>query len=137
MISRIFKSAPAPVRVLSICDDEGLRLSRELLLLRDGYQTESIASSTAITVSGVRSFDLALICRSVDRARAIALIEMLRRYHPGIQILCIAPLDSAGCVQHADLEVPPGPQPLLDAIRTLLQKRKAPRRPQYHSPQAV
>lgn len=137
MLSPFFNSAPVPVRVLSICDDDGLRLSRELLLLRDGYQTESIASNTAITVSRVRSFDLALICRSVDRGRAIALIEMLRRYHPAIQILCISPLDSSGDMYHADLDVPSGPQAFLDAIRFLLQKRKWPRGAHRDTAQAV
>src|SRR5579863_5435729 len=124
MMLRSIQKAEAPVaRVLSVCDDEGLRVSRELLLQKDGYQTESIESNAAITVSRVRSFDLALICRSVDRGRAIALTEMLRRYHPAIQILSIAPLDSSTDMCHADLEGPSGPQVLLDAIRSLLQQR--------------
>ena len=29
------------VRILSISDDDGLRLSRELLIANDGYETES------------------------------------------------------------------------------------------------
>jgi hypothetical protein len=111
-------------RILSICDDNGLRLSRELLLLKDGYKTESILSNTPLTVARVRSFDLALICRSVDPKRALALVEMLRRYHPPIQILCITPLESSAPMYLADLEVPSGPQALLDAIRIFLRKRQ-------------
>jgi hypothetical protein len=124
MLRNIQKAGPPVARVLSICDDDGLRLSRELLLLKDGYKTESIQSHTALTVTRVRSFDFALICRSVDPKRSIALIEMLRRYHPAIQILCIAPLESSAHIYLGDLEVPSGPQALLDAIRILLQKRQ-------------
>jgi DNA-binding response OmpR family regulator len=138
MMLRSIQKFGAPVaHVLSICHDEGLRLSRELLLQTDGYQTESIESNTAITVRRARSFDLALICRSVDRARAITVIEMLRRYHPAIQILCIAPLDYLADMYHADFEGPSGPQALLNAIRSLLQQRTGPGRAHFDAPQAV
>jgi len=138
MMLRNLQKAGTPVaRILSICDDDGLRLSRELLLLKDGYQTESVQSNTALTVTRVRSFDLALICRSVDPKRALALVEMLRRYHPAIQILCIAPLESSAPMYLADLEVPSGPQALLDAIRSLLQQRTGPCKVHRNTPQAV
>jgi DNA-binding response OmpR family regulator len=132
MLRSIQKAGASVAHILSVCDDEGLRVSRELLLQKDGYQTESIESNTAVTVRRVRSFDLALICRSVDRGRAIALIEMLRRYHPALQILCIAPLDSSANMCHADLEGPSGPQALLNAIRSLLQQRTG--TPKLHDP---
>lgn len=111
-----------PVRILSISDDDGLRFSRELLLENDGYETESIASNTPVSVSRVRSFDVALICRSVDPERALALTDMLRRYHPEIQILCIAPLERR-YTYAVDIEVASGPGPLLDAIRDLCDQR--------------
>lgn len=107
-----------PVRILSISDDDGLRISRDLLLHNDGYEPESITSNTPISVSRARSFDIALICRSVDPERAMALTDMLRRYHPEIQILSIAPLEREYAYD-ADFEVAPGPEPLLDAIRDL------------------
>ena len=110
-------------RVLSISDDDGLRYSRELLLWNDGYETESITSSTALSVSRVRSFDIALICRSVDPERAMALTEMLRRYNPEIQILCIRPLESRLTPCGADREIASGPEAVLEAVRELCNQR--------------
>jgi DNA-binding response OmpR family regulator len=137
MPSNFPRSAATPARILSICDDEGLRLSRELLLLNQGYETESVSSNAPLTVSRVRSFDLALICRSVDPQRAIAVIEMLRRYHSGILIACLVPLDSSAELYVADLEVPPSPQSLLDGIRNLLRNRKPLRKTDYRARHAV
>ncbi len=108
-----------PVRILSICDDDGLRLSRELLLEKDGYEVQSIASNTALSVSSARSFDLALICRSIEPERALALTDKLRRYHPDIQILSISPLENRSEYCETILEIPSGPDALLEAIREL------------------
>jgi hypothetical protein len=108
-----------------------------LLLQKDGYQTESMESNTAIPASRVRSFDLALICRSVDSERAIALAGFLRQYHPAIQILSINPLDSSPDTYHPDLKVASGPQALLDAVRSLLQQPTRPGEAHRNSPQAV
>ena len=119
----IFSRVVNPNRILSICDDEGLRASRELLLLKDGYPTVSVSSNTPLTVNQVRSFRLALICRSVEPQRAIAVIERLRRYHAGILIACVAPLESLSEPYSADLELPPSPQSVLDGIRSLLTHR--------------
>jgi hypothetical protein len=110
---------------------------RDLLLQEEGYQTESIESSTAIPASRVRSFDLALICRSIDSERAMALAGFLRQYHPAIQILAIDPLDSWPDTYHPDLEVPPGPQALLDAVRSLVEQPRRPREVHRNTPQAV
>src|SRR3954464_9295014 len=106
-----------PLRILSISDDDGLRFSRELLLEKDGYATESINSNMALSVSRARHFDIVLICRSVEPQRAMALIEMLRRYNPEIRILSISPLESQSEAGGADLQVPSGPESLLHAIR--------------------
>jgi hypothetical protein len=93
-----------------------------LLLQKDGYQTESMESNTAIPATRVPSYDLALICRSVDCERATAIVGLLRQYHPSIQILSINPLDSSADTYHPDLKVPPGPQALLDAVHSLLHQ---------------
>jgi len=111
-------------RILSICDDDGLRLSREPLLLNDGYVVESIASSVPLSVARVRTFDIALICRSVDAHRAMALKEMLERYNSQIQVVCISPLDFESFIDASSL-VPPTPEGLLHAIRLLADRRKA------------
>jgi DNA-binding NtrC family response regulator len=111
------------VRILSISDDDGLRYSRELLLANDGYETESITSNTALSVSRVRSFDIAVICRSVDPERAMALTDMLRRYNPDMQILCITPLENRLDSSAADLEIASGPETVLEGVRQLCSQR--------------
>jgi hypothetical protein len=114
-----------PVRILSVSDDDGLRLSRELLLARDGYETESVTSNTALSVDRVRSFDIALICRSVEAERAMDLTDMLRQYNPNIRILTISPLENRPERFHADLEIPSGPEPVLEACRKLCNQMSA------------
>jgi len=110
-------------RVLLISDDEGLRYSRELLLSYDGYDTESITSATALPVSRVRSFDIAVVCRSVRPERAMALADMLRRYNPEIQILCIRPLENRIAQCAADMEIPSGPDIVLAAVHELCDRK--------------
>lgn len=105
-------------RILSISDDDGLRYSRELLLINAGHETDSVSSDAALSVSQARSYDVALICRSVDTKRAMALTEMLQRYNPEIQIMCIAPLES---MEQFDLhtQIVPDPEFFLEAVRQL------------------
>lgn len=109
----------APVRILSISDDDGLRYSRELLLVNEGYETESISSNTALTVAYIGSFDIALICRSVEPERALAVADVLRRYNPNIRVLTISPLEDWPERLRADLEIPSGPEPVLEACRRI------------------
>ena len=105
-------------RILSISDDDGIRYSRELLLVNAGYETESVSSDAVLSITRVRSFDVALICRTVDAKRGMALTEMLRRYNPDIQIMCIAPLDSLEQLD-IDLHIVPEPQLFLEAVRRM------------------
>ena len=114
-----------PARILSISDDDGLRFSRELVLRNDGYETESITSNDALPAARVRSFDIALICRSVHPARATAFSDWLRQYNPEIQIVCIAPLEDPAEPCEADVEILAGPEPLLETIRELCAIAKA------------
>ncbi len=104
-------------RILSICDDDGLRYSRELLLTNDGYEIDSVSSDAVLSVSQARSYDVALICRSVDTKRGMALTEMLQRYNPEIQILRIAPLESPEQLD-IHLQIVPEPQLFLETVRT-------------------
>jgi len=105
-------------RILSISDDDGIRYSRELLLVNAGYETESVSSDAVLSITRVRSFDVALICRTVDAKRGMALTEMLRRYNPDIQIMCIAPLDSLEQLD-IDLHIVPEPRLFLEAVRRM------------------
>jgi hypothetical protein len=115
----------ASVRVLSISDDDGLRFSRELLLASDGYETESITSNTALSVTRARSFEIAVICRSVEPERAIALADLLRRYNPEIRILTIRQLETQPQHCDADIEIASGPEPVLEACRKLCMEISA------------
>jgi DNA-binding NtrC family response regulator len=107
------------IRILSISDDDGLRFSRELVLRNKGYETESITSNEGLSAARARSFDIALICRSVHPTRAMALSDWLRQYNPEIQIVCIAPIEDPAEPCEADLEILAGPEPLLETIRAL------------------
>ena len=120
------------IRILSISDDDGLRLSRELLLLSDGYETESITSNTPLAAGFVRSFDIALICRSVKPERAIELTELMRKYHPEIQVACVTPLESIAATTEPDMEIASGPEAVLGAVRELCAQRSM-RRAHYAS----
>jgi CheY-like chemotaxis protein len=105
------------VRILSICDDDGLRFSRQLLLDNEGYETASVTSDAALSKTAEGTFDIALICRSVDPEREVALIALLRDYHPEIQILRLTPVKNGGDSSGADPEPLTGPEPLLEALR--------------------
>lgn len=121
-----------PVRILSISDDDGLRFSRHLLLDNYGYEAESISSNTPLSASLARHFDIALICRSVERQRMMALADMLRRYNPKIQIICIDPLEHRETPCDADFAIPSGPESVLEAIRELCKQK-----PVHHEPYAA
>ena len=114
-----------PVRILSVSDDDGLRLSREMLLANDGYKMESTTSNTTLSVACVRSFDIALICHSVEPERAMTLAEMLRRYNPDIRILTISQLEDRQMPFDADLEIPSGPEQVLEACRKVCSEISA------------
>ncbi len=107
------------VRILSISDDDGLRFSRELLLKNEGYETESMTSNAALSIPVTGPFDIALICRSVDPERATAITNQLRNAHSEIHVVCIAPMQNESVNNAADVEISPGPEPLLEAVRTI------------------
>ena len=109
-----------PVRILSISDDDGLRMSRELLLRSRGYETESMTSNDALCQAVSCWFEIVLICRSVDPELALAVAHRMRNANPSIQLLCIAPVE--GQSTRGGLELPAGPEPLLEAIRTLCEQ---------------
>ncbi|HWG21797.1 MAG TPA: hypothetical protein VG225_14795 [Terracidiphilus sp.] len=114
-------AAVAPARILAISDYEGLRFSRELLLREQGYYVESMNSRELLEISKVRTFDVAILCQSVDPARAVRLAEILHRYRPGIGVLRVAPVHSASHSSFdIELEGFAGPEALLQAVSELL-----------------
>ena len=62
----------------------------------------------------------------------MALTDMLRRYNPKIQIICIDPLENRAEPCDADFEIPSGPESVLEAIRELCKQKAA-----HHEPYAA
>lgn len=109
---------PQPIRILSISDYDGLRVSRELLLAQTGYCTESCASSAHFDVLAVRRFHIAVLCHSIAADRAIRIAELLHRDHPRIRVLRLNPSERSGtpCFDQ-DLDCFISPEELLRVIR--------------------
>ena len=115
------------IRVLSICDDNLVRSTRELVLRKDGYEIVSIDSNDLLGVAEIRRFDVAVICHSVPQARAMGLAERLRRYKPEIRLLRVNPrVRRAEPYYVVDSEVLGGPGELLKAVKELLDRSTGP-----------
>lgn len=108
------------IRVLSICDDDSIRFSRELVLLQEGYEVESVTSNACLEVSKARSFHVAILCHSISPERAAQIAEKLRRYNPAIRVARVHAIrPRSDHFYDADCEVFPGPDALLSAIGEL------------------
>jgi len=115
------------IRVLSICDDDLVRRTRELVLRKDGYEIASISSNDLLGVPEIRRFDVAVICHSVPPARAMQLVERLRRYKPEIRLLTVNPrVRRVDPYYDVDSEVLAGPGALLKGVKQLLDRNAAP-----------
>jgi DNA-binding NtrC family response regulator len=107
-------------RVLSISDDDGLRLSREMLLRSDGYEPVSVSSQEcAKNISG--TFDIAILCQSVDPDCADDIAQRLRRDNPQIRILQLRPIGQRTIETYydAECEVLPDPKRFLETVACL------------------
>lgn len=111
------------VRVLSICDDDGIRFSRDLVLKHEGYEVESVPSNVKLDPSWVCSFHIAVLCHSLSPARACEIAMALRLSNPAIRILRVHAIRSAADhFYDVDCEVLPGPGQLLSAMHTLADR---------------
>jgi CheY-like chemotaxis protein len=109
------------VRILSISDDRGVRTTRELIMREGGYEIVSITSDDLLSVSEIRKFDVAVICDSVRPARAMSVVDRLRRYNPDIRLVRVNPrVLRVDPFYDADAEVVSGTAVLLKSLRTLL-----------------
>lgn len=116
------------IRLLSICDDDGIRFSRDLVLRHEGYEVESVPSNEKLDAARIRSFQIAVLCHSLSPHRAAEIAFMLRRCNPGIGILRVHAIRSVvDHVYDVDCEVLPGPGQLLDAIGILATRFERPR----------
>ncbi len=111
------------IRILSIGEDEGIRFSRELVLRQEGYEVESVASNARLESAWVRTFPIAILCHSVDPSRAAEIAEKLRERNSSIAVVRVHAIRSRrDFFYDVDCEVLPGPDQLLDAIRTLVAR---------------
>ncbi len=108
------------VRILSICDDDGIRFSRELVLIQEGYEVESVSSRSLLNADWVRSFHIAILCHSLSAEHAASLTDTLRRFNPTIRVLRVHSIRSrCDSLYDVDCEALPGPSELLAAIESL------------------
>lgn len=114
------------IRILSISDDPMVRSTREMVLKQDGYEIVSVNSNDPLSVSEIRSFDVAVICHSVPEERAIGMVDRLRRYKPEIRVLRVNPgVRRVDAFYEVDSEVVSGPGALLKAVKELLDRNAA------------
>lgn len=108
------------IRILSVCDDDSVRYSRELLLKQAGYEAESITSAALLRASLVKSFRLAIVCQSLESKQAVRVTEILRRYNPQIQVLQLGAVQW-GLEHHygLDYKILVDPGALLDAVKSM------------------
>ena len=109
-----------PTKILSICDDDGLRYSRQLVLESVGYQVESVPSDAPLEAAQVKEFEIAILCHSVDANHAANLAKDLRRMNRSILVLRVHAIQGMQeRLYDVDCEVLPDPLPLLNAIKSL------------------
>lgn len=107
-------------RVLSISDDDGLRRSRELLLLNDGYEVDSLSSDDALEIPLSQNFEIAILCQSIRSEDAVYLAKCLRESNAAVRILHINSfLAKPNAVFDLDTEILSGPRALLRAVAVL------------------
>jgi hypothetical protein len=120
-------SSRKSVRILSICDDEGIRISRELVLRQEGYEVESITSSTVWDPRLAVCFHVAVLCHTLAPSEAANWAMLLRQENPGIRVLRVYCIRSRSeNLYDVDCEVLSGPAALLAAIQTLLPTQAPP-----------
>jgi len=117
-------SSRKSIRILSICDDDGIRISRELVLRQEGYEVESITSSVTWDPRLAGCFHIAILCHTLPPAEAAQWATLLRQGNPGVRVLRVHSIRSRSeGLYDVDCEVLSGPAALLAAIQTLLPVR--------------
>ncbi|HEX3941896.1 MAG TPA: hypothetical protein VHX11_10485 [Acidobacteriaceae bacterium] len=106
--------------LISICDDDGLRYSRELILRHADYKVVSVSSNATLEQLTSRPFDIAILCQSVEAERAERIVEILKRENAAIRVLGINSYPTR--LRYAvgvEYESPGRPTALLQAVAAL------------------
>ena len=77
------------VRILSVCDDDHIGLTREMVLQNARYEVESRHTNFHFDAPLAGSFHLAIMCHSLDAGRAARLTASLRKLNREIRIIRI------------------------------------------------
>jgi DNA-binding NtrC family response regulator len=113
-------------RVLLIGDDDDLRLTRDMILRKHGYQVVSVASNSALKSPPDGQFQVAVISQSIPSARALRLASLLRERYPDVRILRIQETGPyLGNNFDLSCESLAGPIAFLAAIQSLCERQLA------------
>jgi ActR/RegA family two-component response regulator len=107
-------------RLISICDDDSLRYSREMVLRHAGYETVSVTSHASLEELTSEPFDIAIVCPSIVADRAFRIVQRLRDRNPDIRVLRIQSYPSEPNYSFGpEYTVPGRPTALLRAVAAL------------------
>ena len=112
-------------RILAISDYEGLRTSREQVLQLQGFHVESVTSRAVFRESWIRTFDIAVLCQSIEPADAMKIARLLRRANPNIALLRVNPCQASMERQSLfdyEMDALAGPDGLLQGIEMIGRK---------------
>jgi hypothetical protein len=110
------------VRILSISDHEGVRLSRELLLKMAGYGVISAASESVLSGEMHDDGQLVLIGQTVEGRVAGRVISAVRKARPHVRIMRIRrQSEGADAACDGSCFVEDGPATFLRCVSDLLK----------------
>lgn len=112
-------------KILSICADEGLRVTREILLRKTGAEITSADIATGIQLAGEQRFDLLVIGHTLTAEQAIQVADIFRQRWLGAKILHlgspVAATGRAGIPFDSGIDWTEGPEVFLRTSRRLLR----------------
>jgi hypothetical protein len=108
--------------VFQIAFDEGLMITRELLLKKRGYQVVSVLGDDAArqALSGGITYDLFVVGHAAADQRRLELVSWLKANFPEVRVLSLNP-PHHGTLSGADYNVPlNGPDEWLRAVASAI-----------------
>ena len=116
-----FPGAPSnsSVRVLQISDDPNLAATRLLVLQSAGFKVEHRGSSALRSVDGCRSFQVIVLCQSLDAAIAAELSHRICAAAPDARILRVRYALHDQVLADVAISAPVQPHELVNAVERL------------------